>query len=431
MQHSKLLKLCHDASLAEIDVDGGDVSCRLDDVVCAFDFDQTLKMKSHIIGQPHTIRGGAKSIEALARWKQRGCRLIVITAADVSSAGARSIGAELNQLKVGELFDVDESSFAPIFDYWRQQPDNAALSDDDLLLKLMVLLALRSTKYPLFSADIARIRRDSVGFEVKTVPPSSSSSSSLSATSTAILTATAAPAVVVASSSVSTSTPNATTTTIETKSVSTSTATTVATTHTKTTANGSSSSDNKTTTTVVSRNVVFRLVRNGTLGAKQTLPAIDAHNGVDRQDDVKVDLFECWSEYHRRVDARRTDDNWRYFVTFIDNNKNDTNDEREQAGTAVATAAIGDDDSRIGARIEALVNHFLTQRLARHYSNSQIARIIRNTAHVHNVNGVQIARYGNVFCSKYNKASDCHRRTSLSNSFGVVVNNTNASLSMM
>lgn len=117
---SKLLKLNHDASFAELDVDDGEETRMLDDVVCAFDFDQTLKMKSHIIGQPHSIRGGDRSVDALRRWKKRGCRLIVITAADVSSAGARSIGAELNQLKVGELFDVDESSFAPVFDYWRQ-----------------------------------------------------------------------------------------------------------------------------------------------------------------------------------------------------------------------------------------------------------------------------------------------------------------------
>jgi hypothetical protein len=52
---NKFSKLKFDATLAELEVDDGDDK-RLDDVVIAFDFDQTLKLKS-ITDAKHCVRG--------------------------------------------------------------------------------------------------------------------------------------------------------------------------------------------------------------------------------------------------------------------------------------------------------------------------------------------------------------------------------------
>jgi hypothetical protein len=217
--------------------------------------------------------------------------MIVITAADVSCAGARAIASELNYLQIGDLFDVEEPSHADVFERLRLMGDDATMPEDDLRLKLLTLLTLRVPGR--FAADLARISRKSVAFVVKDDALHS---------------------------------------------------------------------------------IEYRLIKAGQPGAKQVIKRV-----VDEQ---HLSIVDCWQEYHRRVDSSREDENWRYFVTF------------DPTGSV--------DDALVGAHIETCVTQFLSQFA---YTPQQLQRAVRNVARVHTFNGMAFARYGNVFCSKYNKVS--------------------------
>lgn len=123
--------------------------------VLALDFDQTVKLKDRTTNSAH-VRGDDASIAFLRRVHAMRPRIemCIITAADVSAGGARSIANELDQLGIADLFDVDALKIEPE----RILSATAALVNGRAKLCALLVL-LPPTR---FGLDLLRIARNSV-----------------------------------------------------------------------------------------------------------------------------------------------------------------------------------------------------------------------------------------------------------------------------
>jgi hypothetical protein len=125
------------------------------EAVLALDFDQTVKVKDRTTNSAH-VRGDDASIEFLRRVHSMRPRvaMCIITAADVSAGGARSIANELDQLGIADLFDVDALKIEP------ESILSASTQIANSRAKLCALLVLLPPTR--FGLDLLRIARNSV-----------------------------------------------------------------------------------------------------------------------------------------------------------------------------------------------------------------------------------------------------------------------------
>jgi hypothetical protein len=130
-------------------------------VVLAFDFDQTLKLKDRLTGSSG-VRGGDESVawlRAIVAEHADALQLCVITAADVSIAGVRTIASELALIGLADLFDVDALPSAERDAIVAALLAQTATTRAELRRRLVAVSVLKTTR---FACDLERVARESV-----------------------------------------------------------------------------------------------------------------------------------------------------------------------------------------------------------------------------------------------------------------------------
>lgn len=130
-------------------------------VVLALDFDQTLKLKDRLTGSSG-VRGGDESVawlRSIVAEHAHALQLCVITAADVSIAGVRTIASELALIGLADLFDVDALPSAERDSIVAALLAQTATTRAELRRRLVAVSALKTTR---FACDLERVARETV-----------------------------------------------------------------------------------------------------------------------------------------------------------------------------------------------------------------------------------------------------------------------------
>ena len=127
--------------------------------VVAFDFDQTLT-----VGNPNlpkaagharlSLRGGAKTRQALEEMKALGVRCCVITAQPPSIPNVRNMAKELQRLQIAQYFNVQPVSLTPLFQLLQSWGSNDAMSLSRLQKKCLITFCLATKRWP---GDVSRV----------------------------------------------------------------------------------------------------------------------------------------------------------------------------------------------------------------------------------------------------------------------------------
>jgi predicted amidohydrolase len=164
---SRLFALPREGSLQDLlplinRTTGGSVEHDDDEVLVAFDFDQTLSWAPGSSQGTHpTLRGGGPSLEVLDQLRARNVEMMIVTAAPPTEESAKAIAQEVRRLDVGGHFGVD-------FNATRKAVVGhctSHLGEDpkDITLKLALLIIAHTDRC---GSDLWRIDASTVTFEV-------------------------------------------------------------------------------------------------------------------------------------------------------------------------------------------------------------------------------------------------------------------------
>jgi hypothetical protein len=154
-QHTGIQTINVNVNPVDLSAPMGKLGMNLDELLFAFDFDQTITQVKVLGGRRQTLlRGGESTREMLNNLHRHGAHLAIVTATTPSVENAKSIAKQVRDLGLERMFDVDEFDPAPIKNLLKSWGRNEDLSIEKLMKKLITLLVLLTDRWP---ADLERI----------------------------------------------------------------------------------------------------------------------------------------------------------------------------------------------------------------------------------------------------------------------------------
>lgn len=129
-----------------------------EETVVAFDFDQTITEIIKVPGGPAggelRVRGGDASVRALRGMHSKGIPMCIVTAQPTTEKVVKNMRADLRQLGLADVFDVEEFEPAPLLSLLKSWGKNYEMSLERLTRKLIALIVNDTERYP---SDLQRI----------------------------------------------------------------------------------------------------------------------------------------------------------------------------------------------------------------------------------------------------------------------------------